>query len=307
MAEDLYSLLGLAREASQDEIKRCYRKLAKELHPDLNPDDEKIAERFKKVSAAHAILSDPKKRASYDLGEIDESGQARHQHGYYRDFSSSPAGGRSGQGGVFDDETLQGLFAEMFGQGAGRRGPFQQAARGEDRSYKLNIDFLEAAKGAKKRVVMGDGRTLDLTIPPGIKEGQNLRLRGKGGLGVQGGPAGDALVEIQISSHPLFERRDRDVHLDLPISLGEAVLGGKIDVPTIDGPVTMTVPKGANTGTTLRLKGKGIAGPKGGARGNQFVRLNVMLPKTVDGDLEAFLERWSTDNSYNPRKDLPGN
>ncbi|MDH3660008.1 MAG: DnaJ domain-containing protein [Alphaproteobacteria bacterium] len=297
MADDLYSVLGVSRQASQDEIKRCYRKLAKELHPDLNPGDEAIAERFKKVSAAHAILSDPKKRASYDLGEIDDTGQARQHHGYYH------GGGGHGQDGVFDDSTLEGLFAEMFGRG-GRRG-FRPAERGEDVAYTLKIDFLEAAKGAKKRVGMGDGKTLDIAIPAGIQEGQTLRLRGKGRPGLRGGPSGDAMVEIQIHPHPLFERRERDIHLELPISLGEAVLGAKIDVPTIDGAVTMTVPKGSNTGTTLRLKGRGIAGPKGGARGNQYVRLSVTLPPSPDPQLEAFLEAWSVDHPYNPREHLP--
>ncbi|MGI9417554.1 MAG: DnaJ C-terminal domain-containing protein [Geminicoccaceae bacterium] len=298
MPDDLYSVLGVSRRASQDDIKRRYRKLAKELHPDLNPEDEEVADRFKQVSAAHAILSDPKKRASYDLGEIDDSGQARQRHGHYQDF-----GGGAGQGGAFDESTLEGLFAEMFGRG--RRPGFRPAERGEDVAYTLKVDFLEAAKGAKKRVGIGDGQTLDIVIPPGIQEGQTLRLRGKGRPGVRGGPAGDAMVEIRIDPHPLFERRDRDIHLDLPISLGEAVLGGKIDVPTIDGPVTMTVPKGSNTGTTLRLKGRGIAGPKGGGRGNQYVRLSVTLPPASDEDLEAFLERWSADHPYDPRKNLP--
>lgn len=297
MAQDLYNVLGVSREASQDEIKRRYRKLAKELHPDLNPGDEAIAERFKRVSAAHAILSDPKKRASYDLGEIDDAGQARQHQGYYHDF----AGG--GQGGGFDDSVLEGLFAEMFGRG--RRPGFRPAERGEDAAYSLKIDFLEAAKGAKKRVAMGDGKTLDIAIPAGIQEGQTLRLRGKGRPGTRGGPAGDAMVEILIKPHPLFERKGRDVHIELPISLGEAVLGARIDVPTIDGPVTMTVPKGSNTGTTLRLKERGIAGPKGGARGNQYVRLCVSLPPSPDDELEAFLERWSKEQTYDPRGNLP--
>lgn len=297
MAEDLYNVLGVSRQASQEDIKRRYRKLAKELHPDLNPGDEAIAERFKKVSAAHAILSDPKKRASYDLGEIDGEGQARQRYGYHHDF-----GGGSGQGSGFDDTVLEGLFAEMFGRGGGRG--FRAAERGGDAAYTLKVDFLEAAKGATKRVRMSDGKTLDITIPPGIQEGQTLRLRGKGRPGVRGGPSGDAMVEIQIEPHPLFERRGRDIHIELPVTLGEAVLGARIDVPTIDGPVTMTIPKGSNTGTTLRLKERGIAGPKGGGRGNQYVRLTLSLPKTPDAELEAFLERWSADHPYDPRKNL---
>lgn len=298
MAEDLYTVLGVSREASQEDIKRQYRKLAKELHPDLNPDDEEVAERFKKVSAAHAILSDPRKRASYDLGEIDDSGQARQRYGYQQGQGAGHA-----RDGGFDDSILEGLFAEMFGRG-GQRG-FRPAARGEDAAYTLAVDFLDAARGAKKRVVMGDGKTFDITIPAGIEEGQTLRLRGKGRPGVRGGPPGDAMVEIEIRPHPLFERRGPDIHLDLPVTLGEAVLGARIDVPTIDGPVTMTVPKGSNTGTTLRLKGRGIAGSKGGARGNQYVRLTVSLPPSPGDEFETFLERWSAKHPYDPRRDLP--
>ena len=297
MAEDLYSILGVSRQAGQDDIKKQYRKLAKELHPDLNPGNEAIAERFKRVSAAHAILSDPKKRASYDLGEIDETGQAHQQRGYHHGFGQGFGGG-----GGFDESTLEGLFSEMFG-GRGRSG-FRRAERGGDVTYSLTVDFLEAAKGAKKRVGIGSGETLDITVPPGIQEGQSLRLRGKGKPGVHGGQAGDAMVEIRIRSHPLFERRDRDIHIELPVTLGEAALGAKIEVPTIDGLVTMTVPKGSNTGTTLRLKERGIGGPKGGARGNQYVRLNVTLPDAIDPELDEFLKRWSLNHPYDPRKDL---
>jgi DnaJ-class molecular chaperone len=295
MAEDLYSVLGVSRQAGQDEIKRRYRTLAKELHPDLNPGNDAVAERFKKVSAAHAILSDPRKRASYDLGEIEGDGQARHRHDRY-DRGNGAAGG-------FDETILEGLFSEMFGRGAGQG--FRSAARGEDAGYALTIDFLEAVKGAKKRVVMADGRSLDIAIPAGIEEGQTLRLRGKGRPGTRGGPAGDALVEIQIRPHPLFARRGRDIHIELPVTLGEAVLGARIDVPTIDGPVTLSVPRGSNTGTTLRLKNRGIAGPNGGARGDQYVRLSLALPPSTDAALDAFLERWSADHPYDPRKDLP--
>ncbi|MEZ5934862.1 MAG: DnaJ C-terminal domain-containing protein [Alphaproteobacteria bacterium] len=296
MAEDLYSVLGVSRQASQDDIKRRYRKLAKELHPDLNPGNDAVAERFKKVSAAHAILSDPRKRASYDLGEIDADGQARQRYAHY--------GNGAGTAGGFDESILEGLFSEMFGRGAGRG--FRPATRGEDASYTLTIEFLEAAKGAKKRVVMGDGKTLDIAIPAGIEDGQTLRLRGKGRPGTRGGASGDAMVEIQIRPHPMFERRGRDIHIELPVTLGEAVLGARIDVPTIDGPVTMTVPKGSNSGTMLRLKERGIGGPNGGARGNQYVRLSLALPPSTDEAFDSFLERWSADHPYNPRKNLPG-
>ncbi|MGH1480141.1 MAG: DnaJ C-terminal domain-containing protein [Geminicoccales bacterium] len=304
MAEDLYNILGVSRQASQDEIKRQYRKLAKELHPDLNPNDETIAERFKKVSAAHALLSDPKKRASYDLGEIDENGEPRYQ-GFHQGFGGGRHGPGHQQGGAtLDDETLQDLFAEMFGQGGRRGGGFGRALRGDDVSYKLKISLEETAKGGKRRVAIGNGQTLDLTIPIGIEDGQTLRLKGKGRGGLHGGPPGDAMVEIQVTPHRLFERRGRDLHLDLPISISEAALGAKIDIPTIDGTVTMKVPKGANSGTTLRLKGKGIAGSKGASAGNQFVRLTVVMPKEIDADLAAFLEQWSEDHPYNPRADL---
>ena len=302
MAEDLYNILGVSRQASQDEIKRQYRKLAKELHPDLNPNDEVVAERFKRISAAHSILADPKKRARYDLGEIDETGEANYRG--YNPFGGGGGGRRYQQGGgTLDDDALQDLFAEMFGQRGRGGGGFARASRGRDVSYKLKIDFIEAAKGGKKRVAMGDGQTLDLTIPVGIEDGQTLRLRGKGQGGDYGGASGDALVEIQIKPHPLFKREGRDVHLEIPISISEAGLGAQIEVPTIDGPVTVKVPKGSNSGTMLRLKGKGIAGPKGSAPGNQYVLLKIVMPKTIDADLETFLRQWSKDHGYDPRDD----
>lgn len=302
MAEDLYSILGVAKQASQDDIKRSYRQLAKELHPDLNPNDDAVAERFKRVSAAHTILSDPKKRAQYDLGQIDEQGEA--SYGGYNPFGRGGGQRYQQHGGSFDNDVFQDLFAEMFGQQGRGGGGYAQASRGDDVSYKLKIDLAEAARGAKRRVVMGDGQTLDLSIPAGIEEGQTLRLRGKGQEGAFGGPPGDALVEVEIKPHPLFERRGRDLHLALPISISEAALGARIDVPTIDGSVTMTVPKGSNTGTTLRLKGKGVSGPKGGGSGDQYVRFTVAMPKTIDADLQAFLETWAKDHAYDPRGDL---
>lgn len=318
MSHDLYALLDVPKTASQDEIKRRYRKLAKELHPDLNPGKPDVAERFKQVSSAYAILSDPEQRGRYDRGEIDAAGQERPQQRFYRDFADQPEGARYyRQEGFADDETLQSVFADLFGAqmgggagggpgagpggGSGRR--FRMRARGADVSYTLPIEFLEAVKGAKKRVVMGDGRSLDLTIPPGVRDRQMLRLQGQGGPGYDGGPAGDAFVELHIQPHAYFTRKDGDIHLELPIGLGEAVLGARIEVPTIDGPVAMTVPKGSNTGATLRLRGRGVALPSGG-RGDQYVRLKVVLPKQVDPALEELVRSWAAEHPYDPRADL---
>jgi DnaJ-class molecular chaperone len=306
MAEDLYALLGVGREASQDEIKRSYRKLAKELHPDLNPDKE-VAERFKQITSAYDLLSDPDKRARYDRGEIDASGQERPQHQYYRDFADDPQATRYyTREGVGDAEALHDLFEGLFGGGGRAEGArsFRMRARGADVSYSLPVSFIDAAKGAKKRVTVGDGHTIDLTIPAGVRDRQTLRLKGQGMPGFEGGPAGDAYVEVHIQPHPFFERKDNNIHLELPVSLAEAVLGGRIEVPTIDGPVSMTVPKGSNSGSTLRLKGRGIVDPKSGQRGDQYVRLRVVLPKTPDAELEDFVRRWSAEHPYNPRAEM---
>jgi DnaJ-class molecular chaperone len=299
MSEDLYATLGVARDASQAEIKRAYRKLAKEMHPDLNPDKD-VAERFKQVTAAYDILSDAEKRRKYDRGEIDASGQERPQYQYYRDFAEDPAAGRFyAREGVGDADSLHEILEGLFG-GRGER----VRVRGADVSYTLPIDFLDAAKGAKKRVTVGDGRTIDLTIPAGVTDRQTLRLKGQGMPGFEGGPPGDAYVEVHIQPHAYFTRKDNNVHVDLPVSLAEAVLGGKVEVPTIDGPVSMSVQKGANTGMTLRLRGKGIVDQKSGQRGDQYVRLQVVLPKTSDPELEDLVRRWAEDHAYDPRADL---
>lgn len=311
MNDDLYEVLGVAKGADQDEIKKRYRALAKELHPDLNPDKPDVAERFKQVAAAYHILSDPERRGRYDRGEIDASGQERQQQPFYRDFAEAPGGARFyTREGFADESELSDFFADLFGGGPGGAGSsagkrFRPQARGADVSYSLRVDFLDAARGAKKRVTL-EGRTLDVTIPPGVRDHQTLRLKGQGLPGFEGGPAGDAYVEIQIQSHPLFERKDHDVHLELPVSLPEAVLGGRIEVPTIDGPVAMTVPKGANTGTRLRLRGRGVVDPASGQRGDQYVRLAVVLPKSPDPALEALIEAWAAEHPYDPRADLEG-
>ena len=303
MSDDLYATLGVGREASQEEIKRAYRKLAKEMHPDLNPDKPEVGERFKQVTAAYDLLSDPERRGRYDRGEIDASGQERPQY-QYRDFAEDPAAGRYyTREGFGDEEQLHDFFEGLFGgRGTGRG--FRVRGRGADVSYTMPVEFLEAARGGKKRVTMGDGRTIDLTIPPGVHDRQTLRLKGQGMPGFEGGEPGDAYVELHVQPHPYFERKDQNIHMDLPVSVPEAVLGGRIEVPTIDGPVTMTVPKGSNTGTTLRLRGRGVRDQKSGQRGDQYVRLQVALPKTQDAELEEFVRRWAGDHAYDPRAEL---
>jgi DnaJ-class molecular chaperone len=300
VAEDPYSVLGVKREASQEEIRTAYRQLAKKLHPDLNPGDKKAEEKFKQVASAYDILGDADKRGRYDRGEIDGSGQERPRERYYRDFHGPGAEEHSysSSGGFADYMESEDILKEMFGRG-GRT----IRLRGQDVLYRLPVEFLEAVIGATKRITMPDGGTLDVVIPEGTREGQVLRLRGKGGPGIGGGESGDALVEIEVAPHRFFTRKGDDIHVELPISLPEAVLGAKLDVPTPTGPVRMTVPKGANTGTVLRLRGKGVA-RSGGKAGDEYVTLKVVLPERPDPELEEFARSWQAGQSQNPRQHL---
>lgn len=313
MADDPYKVLGVAREASTDDIRKAYRKLAKEFHPDLHPGDRAAEERFKAVAAAHDLLGDPDKRARFDSGEIDAGGQERPEQKYYRHYADAGAGHPyHSNEGFADFADIGDVFSDLFGhaRGAGRaggdesRGTFR--VRGGDARYSFAIDFLEAVNGAKRRISLPDGATLDLTIPAGVRDGQVLRLKGKGMAGIGGGPSGDALVEVHVRPHKLFRREGDDIHIELPITLAEAVRGAKIEVPTTSGPVTMTVPKRANGGTRLRLKGKGVATGKSGGHGDQYVTLKIALPDKPDDELAAFLARWESENPYNPRVGMEG-
>ena len=291
MAADPYTTLGVKKEATHDEIQKAYRRLAKKLHPDLNPGNKTAEEKFKEISAAYDLLSDPEKRARFDRGEIDASGTERPRQRYYKDFADQ--GGRSaytsnsGFADFSDYAGAEDIISEIFG----RDGRVGRRRRGQDVHYHLDLSFLDAINGGKQSLVLPDGNTLDVNIPPGTRDGQILRLRGKGRPGVGEGPPGDALIEIRVLPHPYFTRKGDDIYLDLPISLKEAVLGAKIQVPTPGGTITATVPKWSSTGRILRLKGRGVPRP-GGSKGDQYVTLKLVLPPKPDPELEKFVAQW---------------
>ena len=304
MAEDPYVVLGVPRSASEDDIRRAYRKLAKELHPDLNPKNPAAAEeRFKKISAAYEIIGDAEKRKQYDRGEIDASGEPR--RGFQRAYSGTgPFSGRTGTGGTRppgDDFSFGDIFSDLFGsmRGRGEAGsPF--GMRGRDVRYSLELDFLEAAAGTRKRVTMPDAGVLDINVPAGVADGQVLRLKGKGAPGIRGAEPGDALVEIKLRPHANFKRTDDDITIEVPITIDEAVLGAKIEVPTITGRVQLTLPKGTNSGRIFRLKGKGIHNATTGHTGDQLVTVRIVLPETIDDKLAYFLSEWRQAHQYDP-------
>jgi DnaJ-class molecular chaperone len=306
MAEDLYTVLGVAKTASAADITKAYRKLAKKLHPDLNPGDKAAEEKFKQVANAYSILNDEEKRGRYDRGEIDASGQERPETRYYREYAGGEDGARYRSSAGFEDMgEFSDLFGDLFARGGragGARGGARFSMRGQDAQYRLEVDFLDAANGTKTRITLPDGESLDVTIPAGVTDGQVLRLRGKGHPGMGEGGPGDALVEIGVRPHPVFKREGNDILIEVPITFDEAVLGGKVEVPTIAGRVFATVPPGSNTGQTLRLKGRGIK--KGAAAGDQLVKLAVMMPERIDDELKSFAESWRESHGYDPRRKL---
>lgn len=311
MSDDPYADLGVKKTATQDEIKKAYRKIAKESHPDLNPGDAKAAERFKAAASAYDLLKDSETRARFDRGEIDASGQERPERRFYRDYAEGPEATYRTSRGFEDFGEYSDIFSDLFGRrgqgfrAAGGTGPKGGARphfemRGPDQRYALEVGFLEAVKGATRRLTLPGGDVLDVKIPEGIADGQTIRLRGKGAPGIGGGPPGDALVMVSVAPHPHFRREGSDIWLTLPISLDEAVLGGKVDTPTIDGMVSLTVPKGATSGQVLRLRGRGIR--KGETRGDQHVEIRIVAPPEIDPELEAFFRKWRESHGYDPRK-----
>jgi|SRR5579862_436015 DnaJ-class molecular chaperone len=303
-----YQVLGVKSDATADEIRKAYRKLAKQLHPDLNPGKPEAEERFKAVSAAYDLLSDPEKRSRYDRGEIDETGAERPRYSY-RPFAEGAEGWRYQPEGEMDLNDLEDLFAAFGSRGGWQRSRSgtgfgeQIRIRGQDRHFSLTIDFIKAATGDKQRISLAPNEWLDVTIPPGIEDGQVLRLRGKGGAGLGGGEPGDALIEVRVAAHPLFRREGDNIRLELPVSLAEAVLGARVEVPTVTGPVTVTIPKGSDTGTVLRLRGKGVQRPRN--PGDQLVTLKVVIGHSNDAELAGFLERWAPRHPSDPRRETP--
>ncbi|MHA1128693.1 MAG: DnaJ C-terminal domain-containing protein [Alphaproteobacteria bacterium] len=293
MARNLYDVLGVQKGAPKDEIKKAYRKLTKTLHPDLNPGNAKAEERFKAVSAAYDILGKDKKRGQYDRGEIDESGAEKAPQ-----YARQPHG-HQGRGGFQDTGDMGDIFSQMFRD---RQAQSRQSFAGQDQRYNMTITFIEAALGGKKQVQMADG-ALNVTIPQGIEDGKSIRLKGKGQPGYGGGPAGDALIQIAVSPDPVFTRDGLNISLTLPITLYEAALGGKVEVPTLHGLVGLKIPKGSRTGQTMRLKGRGIE-MRSGKKGDQMVTLSVQMPETIDDDLAAFLEGWQDEHAYDPRQKM---
>lgn len=304
MADDPYSVLGVPRNAADADVRRAYLKLVKELHPDVNP-SKAAHERFKKVTAAHDILGDPARRRQFDRGEIDASGEPRRPQARQYSAGGGGMGGGWGRAGA-GTGAGEGGFGDMFDdildslRTTGRRQHPGYSPKGRDVRYTLEVEFEEAVLGAKKRVTMPEGGVLDLTVPAGVSDGQVLRLKGKGSPGVGGAEAGDALVEIKIRPHAILRRQGDDILLDLPITLDEAVLGAKVEVPTVSGRVQMSIPKGTSSGQVLRMKGKGVRNPATLAQGDQLVTVRIVLPPKIDDELASFIETWAGKNRYDP-------
>ena len=316
---DPYNVLGVKKSADADEIKKAYRRLAKKFHPDQNKEDPKAKEKFAEANAAYEIVGDEKKRAQFDRGEIDAEGKPRFQgfEGFGAGAGGRRAGGpggsehfefdaggapfaRSGRAGGFDASDI---FADLFGAARSQGARPRPRARGADVMASLTVSLADAARGTSARVVLPTGRTLDVAVPAGIEDGQQIRLKGQGQPSPMGGEAGDAMITVHVAKHPFLRVEGRDLRLDLPLTVYEAVLGAKVPVPTLDGVVEMTVPPGSNSGRTLRLRGKGLPSPQGAA-GDLLVTLRVTLPDAPDPEFEALARRLRDEKPYDPRKGM---
>lgn len=319
MMRDPYDILGVKRDADADAVKKAFRKLAKKFHPDQNKDDPRAKEKFAEANSAYEILGDEAKRGQFDRGEIDAEGKPKAQSfGGWNGFGGQPGGGRAGRPGAGGTEGFEfhfggggspfgaggagasDIFSELFGAaaGGGRARP-RQTPKGEDVAASVTVPLLDAVKGGKVQVFLPTGRTMEVSIPAGIDDGKSIRLRGQGQPSAYGGEPGDAIVTVRVAPHPFFKVDGRNLRADVPVTLYEAVLGGTIDVPTLDGRVELTIPPNSNGGRTLRLRGKGLPGA---TPGDLYVALKIMLPETPDSELEDLMKRWKTSNPYQPRK-----
>ena len=304
MTPDPYTALGLTKTATAADIKKAYRKLVRTSHPDLHPDDAGAEARFKAVTAAHDLLKDEDTRARFDAGEIDATGAERPPRTYYRDHAEAPGQGFGQRSQFGDYGDPSDIFAHILRQRSrGDRGGDTPnfAQPGPDLRYTLDVAFLDAVRGAKTRITLPDGGTLEVQIPKGMRDGQTLRLRGRGGAGYDGGPAGDALVTVQVQDHPVFRRVDDDIAIILPITIDEAILGGKVTAPTIDGQVSVTIPEGASSGQILRLRGRGVTRANSKA-GDALIELRIVAPPVIDAALAEFLQDWRKAHAYDPRQ-----
>jgi DnaJ-class molecular chaperone len=308
---DPYEVLGVSKKASEAEIKKAFRNLAKKHHPDTKGGDATSQKKFQEISGAYDIVGDKDKRAKFDAGEIDAGGNPRgfdpgmqgggpfgRGGGSPRDFhfNWTDQGGGEAQGFSAED-----LFSDLLG-GLGGRGGRQQPRQGQDFAVAVTVSFEEAARGGSRRVMLPNGEQIDFKIPPGRKDGQQIRLKGRGGAGRKGGPPGDVMIQVSVAPHPYFARDGRDLRMDLPITLQESVLGAKVPVPTLTGTVSLSIPAGSNTGATLRLKGKGIPAQGAEPAGDLYVKLVITLPDKPDDALKSFAESWKT--QYDPRAKL---
>ncbi len=300
MAADPYAALGLTKAATAADIKKAYRKLVRTSHPDLHPDDAGAEARFKDVTAAHDLLKDEATRARFDAGEIDATGAERPPRKYYRDHPDAAAQEFGQRRGFEDFGDPADIFAHILRQ-RGRGGDAAFAQPGPDQRYTLEVPFLDAVLGTKTRITLPEGGNLEVQIPKGMLDGQTLRLRGRGGAGYDGGPAGDALVTVQVRAHGVFRRDGDDIAITLPITIDEAILGGKVTAPTIDGPVSVTIPKGASSGRILRLRGRGVTRANSRS-GDALIELRIMAPSVIDAGLSDFMHEWRKSHAHDPRK-----
>jgi DnaJ-class molecular chaperone len=300
---DPYGTLGVSTKATQDEIKSAYRKLAKKLHPDLNPGNKQAESKFKDVNKAYDLIGTPESRGKFDRGETTEQQEqgygaprTRRQRGgpFYQETQGGPEARYSTSFEGFDPSMFESLFGEEIYQGR------RKSARGDDQYYSMEIDFNTSILGGEKEITLPSGNRLRVKIPGGIREGQKLRLAGKGDPSAQGGSPGDVYVEIKIAPSAFFRRVGNDLEIDLPLSLSESILGAEVRVPTVDGYVLVKIPKGLSSGARVRIKGKGV--PSGGGRGDQYVVVKIVMPNTIDPKLEEAIRLWNNDHKYNPRE-----